>query len=197
MAKLKCGNVDERGREISVGNFVRAVDHKLQAEWDETKNIGSEVGYPETALCDGAKRELGYEDRRQSDWFRGSEKDLKPLLSKRNWLYALWLGTGKEIYKRKHKVAQRAARRAIRTAKDDWFQQNVLGAEKGRNGGKLVWKCIHDIQRGRRGLVPMRTAVVGDESGDVCTTSEAQNERWRRHFSKILNVQSEFDMEEL
>lgn len=82
MAKLKCGNVDERGREISVGNFVRAVDQKLLAEWDETKSIGSEMGYPETALCDGVKRELGYEDRRQSDWFRGSEKDLKPLLSK-------------------------------------------------------------------------------------------------------------------
>ena len=23
---------------------------------------------------------------------------------------------------------------------------------------------------------------------------EAQNERWKRHFSKILNVQSEFDL---
>ena len=43
----------------------------------------------------------------------------------------------------------------------------------------------------------MRAAAVGDESGDMCPTSEAQNERWRRHFSKILNVQSKFDMEEL
>ena len=31
----------------------------------------------------------------------------------------------------------------------------------------------------------------------MCITSEAQNERWRRHFTKILNVQSEFDMEEI
>ena len=56
---------------------------------------------------------------------------------------------------------------------------------------------VFAISRGRRGLVPTRTAVVRDESGDVCITSEAQNERWRRHFTKILNVQSEFDMEEL
>ena len=43
----------------------------------------------------------------------------------------------------------------------------------------------------------MRSAVVQDENGNSCTTTEAQQERWRRHFSKILNVQSDFDMEEL
>ena len=36
-----------------------------------------------------------------------------------------------------------------------------------------------------------------DEDGNVCTTAEAQGERWRRHFTKILNIQSEFDEEEL
>lgn len=46
-------------------------------------------------------------------------------------------------------------------------------------------------------VVPMRSAVVRDEDGVTCTTTEAQNERWRRHFYKILTVQSEFDLEEL
>ncbi len=40
----------------------------------------------------------------------------------------------------------------------------------------------------------MRTAAVKDEDGNVCTTSEAQQQRWRR---KILNIQSEFDAEEI
>ena len=58
--------------------------------------------------------------------------------------------------------------------------------------------AIHqDIQRGRRGLVPVRSAVVQDENGNSCTTTEAQKERWRRHFSKILNIPSDFDVEEL
>ena len=42
--------------------------------------------------------------------------------------------------------------------------------------------------------MPMRSAVVRDKDGVTCTTTEAQNERWRRRFSKILN---EFDLEEL
>ena len=74
----------------------------------------------------------------------------------------------------------------MRAAKDKWFQHKAFEAERGRHGGKLVWKCIHDIQRGRRGLVPTRSATVRDE-----------NERWRRHFSSILNIQSEFSVEEL
>ena len=85
----------------------------------------------------------------------------------------------------------------MRTAKDAWFQCKALEAERGRNGGKLVWHCIRDIQRGRRGLVPVRAAVVKDEDGNACTTAEAQQQRWRRHFTKILNIQSEFDVEEL
>ena len=48
-----------------------------------------------------------------------------------------------------------------------------------------------------RGVVSMRSAMVRDENGDVCTTTESQHDRWRRHFNNILNVQSEFDMEEL
>ena len=43
----------------------------------------------------------------------------------------------------------------------------------------------------------MKSAAVKDENGNVCTTLEAQGERWRRHFAKILNTHSEFDEEEL
>ena len=43
----------------------------------------------------------------------------------------------------------------------------------------------------------MKTAVVKDEDGNTCTTAKAQHERWRSHFTKILNIQNDFDVEEL
>ena len=49
----------------------------------------------------------------------------------------------------------------------------------------------------RRVLVPVRTAMVRDEDGNGYTLAEAQQEGWKRHFTKIYNVQSEFDVEEL
>ena len=40
-------------------------------------------------------------------------------------------------------------------------------------------------------MVPMRSAVVKDENGNACTTTESQHDRWRRHFNNMLNIQSE------
>ena len=85
----------------------------------------------------------------------------------------------------------------MRVMKDSWFQCKAVKADRGRHGGKIVWCCIRDIQRGRRGLVPVKTTMVRDEDGNECTLAEAQQERWKRHFTKILNIQSEFDVEEL
>ena len=45
--------------------------------------------------------------------------------------------------------------------------------------------------------MPVTSVVVQNGNGNSCTTTEAQQERWRRHFSQILNIQSEFDMKEL
>ena len=50
-------------------------------KWDALKN----------ALCESAKAVLGYENRRQPDWFRESEADLRLLIAERNQLYALWM----------------------------------------------------------------------------------------------------------
>ena len=85
----------------------------------------------------------------------------------------------------------------MREAKDTWLQHKAAEAERGRHGGKIVWRCIRDIQRARRGLMPERTARVRDEDGSECTSAEAQQERWKKYFTKIVNIQSEFDVEEL
>ena len=31
----------------------------------------------------------------------------------------------------------------------------------------------------------------------MCSSPEAQQQRWRQHFTKVLNIQSEFSAEEL
>lgn len=99
--------------------------------------------------------------------------------------------------KRKFVKVRTTARQTVREAKNAWFQMKAMEAERRKNNGKGVWKCIREMQRGRRGLIPMRTAVVKDENGNTCSTPELQQQRWRRHFSKVLNLQGEFTVEEL
>ena len=60
-----------------------------------------------------------------------------------------------------------------------------------------MWKAIREMQRGRRGLLPCRMAVIDDEEGVPCSSKDAQHQRWRRHFSKILNLRSQFEEEVL
>ena len=60
-----------------------------------------------------------------------------------------------------------------------------------------MWKCIKDMQYGRWELVPSKLSTLNDEEENPCKTPETQQERWRKHFSKVLNVQSQLSDEEL
>ena len=84
----------------------------------------------------------------------------------------------------------------MREAKEQWFLCKVVEAERGHSG-KILWRCIKGIQRGRRGLIPVRSSMVKDEEGNVCSTSDKQQERWRKHLAKILSIQSEFSMDNM
>lgn len=136
---------------------------------------------------------IGKRKRRDPDWFHESSHKIKPLLDERNRLYSKWIGSKKDSDKKKFLKMRRDARRTMREAKNEWFSKKAAEAQKGRHGGKVVWSCIRDLQRGRRGLVPVRTAIVKDEDGNPCKTPEQQQQRWRRHFDKLLNTQSLFD----
>ena len=124
----------------------------MEEKWESLK----------AGLCETAESVLGYETRRQPDWFRESEADIKPLLERWTRLYTLWLSTAREGDWKKFVKARSDARRAVRGAKDNWFQRKALEAQRSQFGGKAVWRCVRDIQRGRRGLVPVRSAIVRD-----------------------------------
>jgi len=94
-------------------------------------------------------------------------------------------------------AAHSAARKAIRLTKEEWFVHRAEETKRGRHSSKILWRCIRDIQQGRRGLVPVRCSVVKDEEGNVCASVKEQQERWKRHFHNILNILSEFSMEQL
>ena len=84
-----------------------------------------------------------------------------------------------------------------REAKDEWFLKKAKGAQAGSYGGKVIWRCIRDIQRGREWLVPIKCVSVHDEKGKDCDTPQQHQERWRRHFIQVLNIHNQVDASEL
>ena len=51
--------------------------------------------------------------------------------------------------------------------------------------------------RSAPGLIPCRTPVIDDEEGVPCSSKEAQQLRWKRHFLKVLNLRIQFEEEVL
>ena len=188
---------DENGENTPRGHFQEFVCNTVKETWKETGSLEDKWNALKSTLTDAAKTTVGLDKRKHPDWFKENRSALEPLFQERNQAYLRWLGSGLNGDKEKFSKASSVARRMVREAKNKWFTSKDEEAQKARFGGKKVWQCIRDMQYGRRGLVPSRQMAVNDEEGNTCATVEEQQERWRRHFSKILNVQSQFSEDEL
>ena len=53
------------------------------------------------------------------------------------------------------------------------------------------------MEHDRRGHVPSRVVTIHDENDVPCVNRASHHQRWRRHFTKVLNVISQYDETEL
>ena len=134
VAKLHSKGTDERRMETTRERFLKSIGEKLMKEWDKATRVEGKWDILKSALSETAEEVLGHEHKKQPDWIRESEVDLKPLVAERNRLYALWLATGSERDRKRHAAARRVVRQAVRAAKDAWLQHKAAEAERERHG---------------------------------------------------------------
>ena len=46
-------------------------------------------------------------------------------------------------------------------------------------------------------MIPLRTSNIEDQDGNVCKSGSLVQERWRRYFSNILNVENAFEVDKI
>ena len=82
----------------------------------------------------------------------------------------------------------------VSKVKNDWFQQKAKYVElrvlHGERGG--VWRCMHDIQRGRGGLVSTKSKTIRNSKGMLCSTPAESVQRWQEHFDSVLNTSGQY-----
>jgi len=188
---------NEAGDHLVADQYLECVLERASASWPEDGTVEEKWKAVSAALTSAADGVLGTSSRRQPDWFSDSQSRLKPLLNNRNRAYTRWLQTGKAEDLVQFRKVRRDARRAVREARNLWFKEKAAAVEHNRFGGKEVWNCIRDMQRGKRGRVPSRMVTINDEAGLPCQSVDAQHQRWRRHFIKVLNVVSQYDVCEM
>lgn len=178
-------------------DYLDSVVDNARSGWPEDGTAEEKWEKIQSAILETSDELLGVIKNKQPDWFQESEDELRPYLVLRNNAYRAWLSSSKSEDLMKFKKTRYEARRAIRKAKNDWFTAKASQIDKQRFGGKEVWKNIRDLQRGRRGRLPTRVVNIIHEDGNPCVTPSDQHQRWRRHFTSILDLQSHYDVSEL
>ena len=173
--------------------YIDTVVDKARDGWPQDGSVECKWEKFRSAITEVSDKLLGHSKRRQPDWFLESSDVLKPYLMARNDAYRMWLSSSRREDLMKFKQARSTARRVARKAKNEWFQLKAEQIERQCFGGKDVWKNIRDLQLGRRGRYPIRVITVNDEDGNLCVTRGEQQDRWRRHFTSVLNIRSHFD----
>ena len=118
-------------------------------------------------MCDAAKEWLGYEDRRQPNWFRESEVDLKPLFAERNRMHNVWISNGRAGWRALRLVGLVNGRAASMSQASTVVRDVVCelcSRSFRRETDKQRHKCLDEIQKPvceQRGATQVHSARGG------------------------------------
>ena len=88
-----------------------------------------------------AQEVLGWERRKQPDWFWQNGKDLEEWTAKQNKHFKEWLNSGKSIDRRKYVAVRQEVARAVKKTKNDWLQEKAKEIESRMQSGSSG-KCV-------------------------------------------------------
>ena len=79
---------------------------------------------------------LGYEDKKEPDWYSESADTIELALKERSECYQRWLATGQVRDHIRFAKARAQATRIVRAAKNAWFKSKAEAAQNDKFSGK-------------------------------------------------------------
>ena len=190
--------MDTRLRDAYTAKVAEELASKPQSN-----DINEEWEHLKASLARAVKGTVGYRrGGRDPDWWAESQGKLAPIIKQKavaRQAYEqaemrLQRGQGSEgevdRLKASYRQANNKAKRAVEEAREAWWTRmgNELTAAFERQDSHVLfsfWKKLNLQPNSSRGTGPIR-----DQQGQLLTEAVHQRERWRQHFSSILNIQS-------
>ena len=188
-----------QSREIS-GKFSQEVCKLVKDKWVDDLNGSDMWNVIRDGMKEAAQEVLGWERRKQPDWFHQNSKTLEELIVKRNRRFKIWLNSGKSTDRKEYVALRKEVATAIKKAKNDWLQKKAKEIEsKMQSGtsGRGVSNSLKDIQKGQAGRRPIILMAVRKTNGEICKEPEETLNRWQEHFNTLLNISSDVPQEVL
>ncbi len=143
------------------------------------------------SMVEAAVGTLGWETRRQRDWFKEKGLLLRNIIEERNGLFRRWLRSSRNEDRQRYVAKRREINREMRKAKNDWMQEKAREIEVGfmmGNSHRGMRKTLKELQRSKAGLRPMKTRMIRKANDDPCNGGEEVINRWQEHFSQVLRT---------
>uniref|UniRef100_A0A3B3HTA8 Reverse transcriptase domain-containing protein n=1 Tax=Oryzias latipes TaxID=8090 RepID=A0A3B3HTA8_ORYLA len=185
---------------------LNVVKLKKQSEKDKLVTVINEnLLTPPTGTCEeqwqalkktvysAASGVLGKPTRKHADWFDESNEEIMELINKKNMLFHKTLAPRcTRTTKSKYKTVKSELQRKLRQMKNVWWTKKADGIQSlaDRNDSKAFFASLKEVY-GPKGacLDPVKSI-----DGSVLHTDKSKiMERWREHFSLLLNPETTVD----
>ena len=126
--------------------FGEKVSERVASKWQSATSTAEKWKVIRDGLKDVGESVLGWETKRQPDWFKESISVLENGIDKRNMLFGRWLRSGKVSDHQRYVAQRRIVAGAVKKAKNEWLQKKAEEVERGLLSGHTSGGCWRSMK---------------------------------------------------
>ncbi|KAL8580618.1 hypothetical protein ACOMHN_046821 [Nucella lapillus] len=174
--------------------FVTSLDDRLTSHIPLTGSPTQQWAQFSTAVKETAQSTLGPKKRIHQDWFDENDVAIAQLLEDKRKSFTAWQNDTTSTSK-SFKHLQSHAQAALRDMQDKWWKKKADEVQlyADTKNSKMFFSAIKAVYGPSR----PSTSPLLSASGTLLKEKSAINERWREHFSTLLNRPSTVSSEAL
>ena len=173
--------------------FADDLDDRLKNHGPITGSTTSKWDQFKTLLKESAMSIIGPRNRSHQDWFDENDELIRKLLKNKQNAYQEWQRDSSSTVKRdRFKLLQRQMQAALRRMQDEWWENKAEEVQKyaDNNNSKMLFRAIKEVYGPTK---PCTAPLMSSDGITLLKDKRSINERWREHFSTLLNRPSSVD----
>ena len=179
-------NTEKLGAGMYREQFAAQLDQNLTTLGPLTGDVNQQWEQFKTLVKETAQSLLGPKKRVHQDWFDENDEAITKLLTEKQKAFTAWQNDLSSISKKDHfKHLQSQAQASLRRMQNEWWEQKAKEVQMyaDTKNSKRFFSAIKAVYGPSR---PTTTPLLS-ANGTLLKEKSAINERWREHFSTLLN----------
>ena len=173
--------------------FAEDLDNRLKSHGPITGSTTSKWDQLKTLMKEAATSTIGPKIRSHQDWFDENDEVIGKLLKDKQNAYQEWQNESSSTLKRdRFKLLQRQVQSALRKMQNEWWENKAEEVQKyaDSKNSKMFFKAIKEVYGPAK---PCTSPLMSSDGTTLLKDKRSINERWREHFSTLLNRPSTVD----